>query len=237
MYRKPYMIEEEVYAKINNNPADMPVVVENVGHLHGYGEIISIAHYGKQNGDAMADSDMEFVIISGDYYPISYRNDYLCQQQDVFSLNDEGKPEKINKILQQHLTTFTELWHSFRGLGYPCRRTFPASCIGRTGGSRSSALWSARCRCPVRKGGVHLISHSAGLFRGKWNEKRKIDLKFAPTALYFTEHSVKRKPFVITGAEMGQQLNKIVKRSRRKAYLERCKAKVRSVIAAVAKKK
>jgi len=62
-------------------------------------------------------------------------------------------------------------------------------------------------------------------------------LKFAPGALYFTEHSVERKPFVITGAEMGQQLNKVIKRRRRKAYLERCKAKVRAVIAAVAKKK
>ncbi len=31
---------------------------------------------------------------------------------------------------------------------------------------------------------------------------------------------------------MGQQLNKIIKRQRRKAYLERCKAKVRELIAA-----
>lgn len=36
---------------------------------------------------------------------------------------------------------------------------------------------------------------------------------------------------------MGQQLNKIQKRRNRKAYLERCKAKVRATIAAVAKKK
>jgi len=84
---------------------------------------------------------------------------------------------------------------------------------------------------------IRLISHPTDLFRGKWNEKRKIYLKFAPGALYFTEHSVERKPFVITGAEMGQQLNKVIKRRRRKAYLERCKAKVRAVIAAVAKKK
>lgn len=99
MYRKPYMIEEGIYTRINNNPAYMPVVVEKVGHLHSYGEIISIAHYGQQNGDSMADPDMEFVIVGGDYYPISYRNDYLCQQQDVFTLDSEGKPEKINKKL------------------------------------------------------------------------------------------------------------------------------------------
>ena len=110
MYRKPYMIEEGVYAKINNNPAYMPVVVEKIGNLPGYGEIISIAHYGRQNGDTMADPDMEFVIVGGDYYPISYRNDYFCCQQDVFTLDSEDKPEKINKILQDYLTTFANHW-------------------------------------------------------------------------------------------------------------------------------
>jgi len=110
MYDSRYMIEEGIYARIDNNPAYMPVVVEKVGNLPGYGEIISIAHYSKQNGDPMADPDMEFVIVGGDYYPISYRNDYLCCQQDVFTLDNEGKPEKINKILQEHLTTFANHW-------------------------------------------------------------------------------------------------------------------------------
>lgn len=110
MYDPKYMIEEGIYARIDNNPAYMPVVVEKVGHLPGYGEIISIAHYGKQNGDVMVDPDMEFVIVGGDYYPISYRNDYLCCQQDVFILDNEGKPEKINKNLQEHLATFANHW-------------------------------------------------------------------------------------------------------------------------------
>ena len=110
MYDSRYMIEEGIYARIDNSPAYMPVVVEKVGTLPGYGEIISIAHYSKQNGDPMADPDMEFVIVGGDYYPISYRNDYLCCQQDVFTLDNEGKPEKINKILQEHLTTFANHW-------------------------------------------------------------------------------------------------------------------------------
>lgn len=44
------------------------------------------------------------------FHPISYRNDYLCCQQDVFTLDNEGKPEKINKILQEHLTTFANHW-------------------------------------------------------------------------------------------------------------------------------
>ncbi len=36
---------------------------------------------------------------------------------------------------------------------------------------------------------------------------------------------------------MGQQLNKVIKRKRRKAYLERCKQRVREAIAAAGKKK
>lgn len=110
MYQKPYMIEEGRHAKISNNPAYMSVVIEKVGHLPGYGEIISIAHYGLQNGNRMADPDMEFIIVGGDYYPISYCNDYLCQRRNVFTLNNEGKPEKINKFLQEHLTSFANHW-------------------------------------------------------------------------------------------------------------------------------
>lgn len=109
MYQSPYMIREGHHARINNNPAYMPVIVEKIDYLPGYSEIISIAHYGQQNGDLMADPDMEFVIVCGYYYPISYRNDYLYQQQ-VFQLDPEGKPEKINKILQEHLTSFANGW-------------------------------------------------------------------------------------------------------------------------------
>ena len=36
---------------------------------------------------------------------------------------------------------------------------------------------------------------------------------------------------------MGQQLNKVIKRRRRKAYLERCRDRVRAIIAGGKKKK
>ena len=104
MYHEPYMLNEGSHAKLNNNPAYMPVVVEKVGRLPGYGEIISIAHYGEQNGDLMADPEMEFTIIGGDYYPISFRNDYLGKHSSVFE--DDG----INLLLQYDLTTFANQW-------------------------------------------------------------------------------------------------------------------------------
>ena len=62
MYSEPYMIEEG-YAKIKNSECYMPVVVELVGDIKGYGKVISIAHYGEQNGDLMADPEMTFTIV------------------------------------------------------------------------------------------------------------------------------------------------------------------------------
>lgn len=104
MFHEPYMLTEGSHAKINNNPAFMPVVIEKVGRLPGYGEVISIAHYGEQSGDLMADPEIEFTIIGGDYYPISFRNDYLCKHNSIFE--DDG----INLSLQHDLTTFANQW-------------------------------------------------------------------------------------------------------------------------------
>ena len=70
----------------------------------GLGEVISIAHYGEQSGDLMADPEMEFTIIRSDYYPISVRNDYLCKHNSIFE--DDG----INLPLQHDLTTFANQW-------------------------------------------------------------------------------------------------------------------------------
>ena len=104
MFRESYMLTEGSHAKINNNPAFMPIVIEKVGILPGYGEVISIAHYGEQSGDLMAAPKMEFSIIGGDYYPISFRNDYLCKNNSIFE--DDG----INLPLQHDLTTFANQW-------------------------------------------------------------------------------------------------------------------------------
>ena len=45
----------------------------------------------------MADPEMEFTIIGSDYYPISFRNDYLCKHNSIFE--DDG----INLPLQARL--------------------------------------------------------------------------------------------------------------------------------------
>lgn len=102
--------EDGNYAKIANSPSLMPVIVEKVGNLAGYGEIISIAHYGEQNGDLMADPEMTFTIVGGEYFPIAFRNDYVGLYQEVFDYNEDGEPEEIDKKLQSSLTDFANEW-------------------------------------------------------------------------------------------------------------------------------
>ena len=109
MYSEPYMIEKG-YAKIKNSEGYMPVVVELVGDIKGYGKVISIAHYGEQNGDLMADPEMTFTIVDGKYYPISFKNDYVGLYQEVFGYNEDGEPEAIDKKLQSNLTDFANQW-------------------------------------------------------------------------------------------------------------------------------
>ena len=109
MFNAPYMIEKG-YAKIKNSEGCMPVVVELVGDIKGYGKVISIAHYGEQNGDLMADPEMTFTIVDGKYYPISFKNDYVGRYQEVFDYDEDGKPEAIDIKLQSNLTDFANAW-------------------------------------------------------------------------------------------------------------------------------
>ena len=62
------------------------------------------------------------------------------------------------------------------------------------------------------------------------------DLQNPGTVLYYRTICYGKTPFIQENI-MGQQLNKIIKRRRRKAYLERVKEKVRATIAAKSKKK
>lgn len=109
MYNGKYKIEEG-YAKINNSSGFMPVVVEQVGSIAGYGPVMSVAHYGEQNGDLMANPEMTFTIVNGEYYPVSFRNDYIGRYQEVFEFNHDGVPVGIRSKLQAELADFGNLW-------------------------------------------------------------------------------------------------------------------------------
>lgn len=56
------------------NPPYMPLSIEVVGR-----HLVSVTHYGEQNGDLMSDPDMVFYTNTGrdGWAPMSYRNDYV----------------------------------------------------------------------------------------------------------------------------------------------------------------
>ena len=51
MFHEPHMQTEGSHAKLNNNPAYMPVVVEKVGRLPGYIRFCVVIHSAKPSPD------------------------------------------------------------------------------------------------------------------------------------------------------------------------------------------
>jgi hypothetical protein len=100
----PYVLHKGVASKINNAECFMPVSVERIQTISGE-EGISIAHYFIQNGDLMADPEMEFIVKDNEVYPISFKLDSLGVFQ-VAKLSETEKDEK----LQEQLTAFANSW-------------------------------------------------------------------------------------------------------------------------------
>ncbi len=93
------------YLKLDNNSAFMPVVVEHIGD-NPYGALISVAHYGKQNGDPMRDPDVVLLHArdNGSYYPVSYRNDYVPVFKEAVRFT--GPRQEIIRCRQRMQTDF-----------------------------------------------------------------------------------------------------------------------------------
>ena len=87
----------------------MPVHVEHVNTCK-LGQIFSIAHYYKQNGDMMRDPDMEFIQGGdGEYYPISFWQDSPPLRDEAVDWQD-GEIVGYRKQQQARLVTFANIW-------------------------------------------------------------------------------------------------------------------------------
>ncbi len=64
----------------------MPLSVEDIGQSGDGNRLISICHYGEQNGDLMRDPEMVFEVHawpdSSTAEPLSFRNDYMGLLQE-----------------------------------------------------------------------------------------------------------------------------------------------------------
>lgn len=105
----------------------MPLAIEDIGTSGEGRRLVSLCHYGKQNGDLMRDPDIVFMFhdvpppsgVRGiDHVaaaePVSFRNDYIGVCQEVYLYDDAGKRTHVRESLKRQLKDFSASW--FRNL-------------------------------------------------------------------------------------------------------------------------
>ncbi len=92
----------EFHARFDNN-GYLPLVVEKIA-----GDEVSVAHYGKQNGDAMRDPEMTFRLRGNAWQAATFENSYTGAYQQVYHVV-QGV-ERFRPALQRELTSFATLW-------------------------------------------------------------------------------------------------------------------------------
>lgn len=95
---------DDGYLKLDKSAGTfMPLIVEKVTDEPGFTAVYSLAHYGEQNGDLMADPEMTFGECDHEFYPLSFRNDYVGIYQQVIT-------EQVDLKRQRELSEFTAIW-------------------------------------------------------------------------------------------------------------------------------
>lgn len=84
----------------------MPLVIEKIDK-----NLISLAHYGKQNGDLMYDPEIVIEINTEQKTarPISFANSYLGIRQEVYNEDEHGQKQTNTKLLND-LTKYLSEW-------------------------------------------------------------------------------------------------------------------------------
>lgn len=92
----------------------MPLSVEEIG-IDGEGHrLVSLCHYGEKNGDLMRDPDIVFLFQNSPHglmaEPVSFRNDYLGLNHEVYRYDEHGKRTHLDTKLKLHLKEFAQNW-------------------------------------------------------------------------------------------------------------------------------
>jgi hypothetical protein len=95
-------------------PGYMSLSVEEIGSSGDGYRLVSLCHYGEQNGDLMRDPDIVFLFHNlpdgAAAEPVSFRNDYLGIVQDVYRYDEAGRRTHVVVSLKQHLEDFAQAW-------------------------------------------------------------------------------------------------------------------------------
>lgn len=96
------------HTRLKNKPY-MDLCIENLQEENSYFFVISLAHYGEQNGDLMSDPEMTIRIWKhGMAEAQSYANSYLATFQEVYTFSNGY--ERANVALKESLNQFLLQW-------------------------------------------------------------------------------------------------------------------------------
>lgn len=91
-----------------------PLSIEAIGASAAGNLLITIYHYGEQNGDLMRDPEMVFELFThGDLStaePLSFQNDYMGLLQEVYRYDESGKKIHVDAHLKADLKSFACTW-------------------------------------------------------------------------------------------------------------------------------
>jgi hypothetical protein len=72
-------------------PSFMRLVIEHIGIGPHGGELVSVAHYGEQNGDPMRDPEIVFEVADCSWHPVSIQQDYVGSYREAVFVGENGK--------------------------------------------------------------------------------------------------------------------------------------------------
>ena len=112
--RGGYEAVRENYLRLENPPF-MRLVVEVIGGPYENGGYeVSVAHYGEQNGDAMRDPEITFLVVPAEqgttWTPLTFENSYMGCYQVVATVTPDGRLKVRNAALQRDLRDFANQW-------------------------------------------------------------------------------------------------------------------------------
>jgi len=97
------------------NPPFMRLVIEVIGGPYPNGAYeVSVAHYAEQNGDAMRDPEITFLVVPSAegtiWTPLTFENSYLGAYQVVAEVNSEGLIQVKQSRAMNDLRDFANQW-------------------------------------------------------------------------------------------------------------------------------
>jgi hypothetical protein len=90
-------------------PGFMRLVIEHVGAGPRGGELVSVAHYGEQNGDFMRDPEIVFEVAAGTWYPVSIQQDYVGSYREAVYVTGDGRVF-IRPADVRDIQAFSRIW-------------------------------------------------------------------------------------------------------------------------------